>query len=289
MKNKLYLPIAIAFALLATSCNRLDVMGMFFSSGSHTEDRVAAWLDWNSQHPANIITGVPDNYRVYVCSDIHLEGDVGRVQQFLRREYADPQGLFSIVGGDLANESGARPYRQLDSLLRLPEAVDTCFVTIGNHDIYFDCQQHYADYFHTSTYTVTVQTQSGMRDLFVFLDSGNATHGRRQLQWLKELLEHRDDYRHVVVSTHTCLFRNSYDYSTTPAANLPEEEYYELLSLMSANNVSLFLMGHFHHKEFHTLGGVPYYMTDNLNEDTDTPSFLIVTCGDKVSCEYSDL
>ena len=287
MKTKHLILLTATLAL--ASCNRLDVTGMFFSSGTHTEDRVAQWLEWNDQHPATVINGAPDQYNIYVCSDIHLEGNTDRISQFLQHEYADPSGLFSIVNGDLANESGPRPFRQLDSLLRLPSASDTCFVTIGNHDIYFDCQQYYQQYFHTSTYTVTVQTVSGAKDLFVFLDSGNATHGQRQLQWLRQLLQQRDQYRHVVVSTHTCLFRTSYNYSTTPAANLPEEEYYQLLDLMSDHNVSLFLMGHFHHKEEHTLGGVPYVMTDNLNEQKDQPSYLVVTCANKVSYHYEEI
>ena len=281
--------ILLTATLVLASCNRLDVTGMFFSSGTHTEDRVAQWLEWNDQHSATVINGAPDQYNIYVCSDIHLEGNTDRISQFLQHEYADPSGLFSIVNGDLANESGPRPFRLLDSLLRLPSASDTCFVTIGNHDIYFDCQQYFQQYFHTSTYTVTVQTISGAKDLFVFLDSGNATHGQRQLQWLRQLLQQRDQYRHVVVSTHTCLFRTSYNYSTTPAANLPEEEYYQLLDLMSDHNVSLFLMGHFHHKEEHTLGGVPYVMTDNLNEQEDQPSYLVVTCADKVSYHYEEI
>ena len=134
-----------------------------------------------------------------------------------------------------------------------------------------------------------MQTVGGAKDLFVFLDSGNATHGRRQLDWLKQLLQQRDQYRHVVVNTHTCLFRTSYNYSTTPAANLPEEEYYELIDLMSRHNVSLFLMGHFHHKEQHLIGNTPYVMTDNLNEQEATPSYLVVTCADKVSYRYEDL
>ena len=287
MKTKHLILLTVTLAL--ASCNRLDVTGMFFSSGTHTEDRVAQWLEWNDQHPATVINGAPDQYNIYVCSDIHLEGNTDRISQFLQHEYADPSGLFSIVNGDLANESGPRPFRQLDSLLRLPSATDTCFVTIGNHDIYFDCQQYFQQYFHTSTYTVTVQTVSGAKDLFVFLDSGNATHGQRQLQWLRQLLQQRDQYRHVVVSTHTCLFRTSYNYSTTPAANLPEEEYYQLLDLMSDHNVSLFLMGHFHHKEQHTLGGVPYVMTDNLNEQKDQPSYLVVTCANKVSYHYEEI
>ena len=281
--------ILLTATLVLASCNRLDVTGMFFSSGTHTEDRVAQWLEWNDQHSATVINGAPDQYNIYVCSDIHLEGNTDRISQFLQHEYADPSGLFSIINGDLANESGPRPFRQLDSLLRLPSASDTCFVTIGNHDIYFDCQQYFQQYFHTSTYTVTVQTISGAKDLFVFLDSGNATHGQRQLQWLRQLLQQRDQYRHVVVSTHTCLFRTSYNYSTTPAANLPEEEYYQLLDLMSDHNVSLFLMGHFHHKEQHTLGGVPYVMTDNLNEQEDQPSYLVVTCANKVSYRYEEI
>ncbi len=279
----------IAISLTLGSCDRLDVKGMFFSSGTHTEDRVAQWLAWNEQHPATVIADAPDSYNIYVCSDIHLEGNTDRVERFLRAEGDDPAGLFSIVNGDIANEPGPRPFRQLDSLLRTPSAADTCFTAIGNHDIYFDCQQYYQQYFHTSTYTVAVKTLGGATDLFIFLDSGNATHGRRQLQWLRELLQHRDEYRHVVVATHTCLFRTSYNYSTTPAANLPEEEYYQLVDLMSRHQVSLFLMGHFHHKEEHTLGGVPYVMTDNLNETKDTPSYLVVTCADQVSYHYEEL
>lgn len=285
IRNILLITLTLAFA----GCNRLDVKGMFFSSGSHTEDRVAAWLEWNDTHDAVVISNVPDQYRAYVCSDIHLSDSTSRVERFLAAEQADPMGLFSFINGDIANVSGERPFRMLDSLLRLPTATDTCFVTIGNHDIYFDCEQYYKQYFHTSTYTVTVHTVSGAKDLFIFLDSGNATHGRRQLEWLRQLLQQRGLYRHVVVGTHTCLFRNSYNYSTTPAANLPEEETYELFSLMEQNQVSLFLMGHFHHKEEHLIGSVPYVMTDNLNEEKDAPSYLVVTLGNEVEYKYQEL
>ena len=296
MKLK-YIALIVLAAVAATGCDRLDVKGMFFSSGSHTEDRVGEWLAWNEAHPATVLTGVPDEYRVYVTSDIHITDSAPRVVDFLNAEYSDPRAVFSIVNGDIANVRGEAPFRVMDSLLRLPRtydhmprpAEDTCFVTIGNHDIYFDCQEYYKKYFHTSTYTVTVQTVGGAQDLFVFLDSGNATHGRRQLAWLKEVLSHRGEYRNVVVNTHTCLFRTSYNYSTTPAANLPEDECYELLDLMQESRVSLFLMGHFHHKEQHTIGDVQYVMTDNLNEEKEVPNYLVVTCGQKVSYEYKEL
>lgn len=296
MKLK-YIALIVLAAVAWTGCDRLDVKGMFFSSGTHTEDRVAEWLAWNEAHPATVLTGVPDEYCVYVTSDIHITDEAPRVEAFLSAEYADPRAVFSIVGGDIANVRGEAPFRVMDSLLHLPHphyhsprpAEDTCFVIIGNHDIYFDCQEYYKKYFHTSTYTVTVQTVGGAQDLFVFLDSGNATHGRRQLAWLKEVLGRRGEYRNVVVCTHTCLFRTSYNYSTTPAANLPEDECYELLDLMQASRVNLFLMGHFHHKEQHTVGDVEYVMTDNLNEEKEVPNYLVVTCGERVSYEYKEL
>ena len=285
MKARICLILSIALVLGA--CDRLDVKGMFFSSGSHTEDRVAEWLAWDEQHGENIIDGVPDTYRVYVCSDIHLNDDATRVATVLQQENDDPLGQFSIVLGDIANESGERPFRLLDSVARL--GADTCFVILGNHDIYFDCEQYYKQYFHTSTYTVTVQTVSGAKDLFIFLDSGNGTHGKRQLAWLKEVLQHRNEYRHVVVGTHSCLFRNSYVYNSTPGANLPEDEFYELLYLMDESDVNLFLMGHFHHREEHVIGNVPYVMTDNLNENEETPSYLVVTLGKNVEYKYQEL
>jgi predicted phosphodiesterase len=296
MKLK-YIALIVLAAVAWTGCDRLDVKGMFFSSGTHTEDRVAEWLAWNEEHPATVLTGVPDEYCVYVTSDIHITDEAPRVEAFLSAEYADPRAVFSIVGGDIANVRGEAPFRVMDSLLHLPHphyhsprpAEDTCFVIIGNHDIYFDCQEYYKKYFHTSTYTVTVQTVGGAQDLFVFLDSGNATHGRRQLAWLKEVLGRRGEYRNVVVCTHTCLFRTSYNYSTTPAANLPEDECYELLDLMQESRVNLFLMGHFHHKEQHTVGDVEYVMTDNLNEEKEMPNYLVVTCGERVSYEYKEL
>ena len=58
---------------------------------------------------------------------------------------------------------------------------------------------------------------------------------------------------------------------------------------MDENDVSLFLMGHFHHKEEHLIGGVPYVMTDNLNEEKDTPSYLVVTLGNEVNYKYCEL
>ena len=48
-------------------------------------------------------------------------------------------------------------------------------------------------------------------------------------------------------------------------------------------------MGHFHMREQRQFAGVQYIMTDNLNEDTDVPSYLVLTVGEKLAYEYVEL
>ena len=136
---------------------------------------------------------------------------------------------------------------------------------------------------------MTVKTVSGFQDLYVFLDSGNGTHGQRQLEWLEEQLSHREAYRHCFVISHNWLFRTSYNYTTTPAANLPQDEQYAFMDLMSRSNVEMVIMGHFHMREQRQFGGVQYVMTDNLNDGKVTPSYLVVNVGEKVTYAYEEL
>ena len=292
-KTFTYSLVLAAFVLLAfPSCNRLDIAGMVINR-SDTEERVADWLDWDSQNEPIVINNVRDDYTFYSCSDIHINDDNSRFAQYITNERNDPFAVFSIIAGDLANESGERPFALADSAMQFNPAIhaknDPCFPIIGNHDVYYDCAELYKQYFHTSTYTVTVTTHSGYKDLFIFLDSGNGTHGRRQLDWLEEQLSHRTDYRHCFVISHNWLFRTTYNYTTTPAANLPEEEQYAFMDLMSHNAVDMVIMGHFHYRDVKTFGGVKYVMTDNLNDSKEAPSYLVVRCADQITYEYQPL
>ena len=291
MKKHTYTIILALGLLMASSCNRLDIPGMIINR-SDTEQRVADWLDWNEQNGMPVINNVPDNYTFYSCSDSHINDDNSRLAKYITIERNDPEAVFSIIAGDLANESGEGPFILADSAMMFDPLTqaenDPCFPIIGNHDVYFDCAKFYKQYFHTSTYTVTVKTVGGYKDLYILLDSGNGTFGHRQTKWLEEQLEHRSEYRHCFVISHNWLFRTSYNYTTTPASNLPQEEQYAFMDLMSRGNVDMVLMGHFHMREQRQFGGVQYVMTDNLN-DGGKPSYLVVTVGEKVSFEYEDL
>jgi len=298
--KKLHLIIIATIALIATSCNRLDVAGMVVNR-SDTEERVADWIDYNAQNGEPVIENAPDEYRIYSCSDSHYserdsivpQGENDRLYKYITAMRNDPEALFAIHAGDMVNESGEKGFIMTEAALQYnPETQDTekpCFLIIGNHDVYFDCASFFKQHFHTSTYTVTVKTVGGFQDLYIFLDSGNGTHGKRQLEWLEEKLKNREDYRHCIVISHNWLFRTSYNYTTTPAANLPLDEQYAFMDMMSRCNVNMVLMGHFHMREQRQFGGVQYVMTDNLNEDVETPSYLMVNVSDKVTYEYREL
>ena len=298
--KKQHLILIAAAAIFAMGCNRLDIAGMVINR-SDTEERVADWLDYNAQNGEPVIEDAPDEYHVYSCSDSHYserdsivtQGANDRLYQYITAMRNDSEALFAIHAGDMVNESGEKGFVMTEEAIRYnleTQAADKpCFLVIGNHDVYFDCATFFKQHFHTSTYTVTVKTVSGYQDLYVFLDSGNGTHGKRQLDWLEKQLSNRDKYRHCFVISHNWLFRTSYNYTTTPAANLPQDEQYAFMDLMSRSNVNMVIMGHFHMREQRQFGGVQYVMTDNLNEDVETPSYLVVNVGAKVTYEYQEL
>ena len=288
MKKLTYYTILVVGLMLVSSCDRLDIAGMVINRSS-TEERVADWLDYDTQNGMPILNNVPDAYTFYSCSDTHINDDNSRLASYITIERNDPEAVFSIIAGDLANESGEGSYILADSAIKFNPSTqienDLCFPIIGNHDVYFDCAEFYKQHFHTSTYTVTVNTVSGYKDLFIFLDSGNGTHGRRQLDWLEEQLSHRTEYRYCFVVSHNWLFRTTYNYTTTPASNLPEDEQYAFMDLMSRNAVDMVVMGHFHYRDTKTFGGVKYVMTANLNDSAEA-SYLVVRCADKITYEY---
>ena len=299
MKKQHLIIFFVVSMILATGCNRLDIAGMVINR-SDTEERIADWLDYDAQNGMPVIENAPDEYHVYSCSDSHYserdsivpQGEKDRLYKYITAERNDSMAIFAIHAGDMVNESGEAGFRMThDALCYNAETQakdDPCFLVIGNHDVYYDCAKFYKQYFHTSTYTVTVKTVGGYQDLYIFLDSGNGTFGKRQTKWLEEQLEHRSDYRHCFVISHNWLFRTSYNYTTTPAANLPQDEQYAFMDLMSRSNVELVIMGHFHMREQRQFGGVQYVMTANLN-DGGKPGYLVVNVGEKVTYVYEEL
>lgn len=292
--------LALGLILSLSSCNRLDILGMVVNR-SDTEARVSNWLNYNDQNGMPVVDSVPDEYCFYSCSDSHYserdsivpQGENDRLYHYIKAMRNDAKAAFAIHAGDMVNESGEAGFKMTEKALRFDPANQLedkpCFLVIGNHDVYFDCADYFKQYFHTSTYAVTVKTLGGHQDLFLFLDSGNGTHGKKQLEWLESQLANRKQYRYCFVISHNWLFRTTYNYTTTPAANLPEDEQYAFMNLMSENDVNMVIMGHFHYTDAKTFDGVQYVMTDNLNEDKEEASYMVVTCGDRITYQHLKL
>ena len=59
MKHNIIFLMILA-GLLGVSCDSLDVVGMFVSSGPSTEDRVEEWLAYNEANGMTVIDGIND-------------------------------------------------------------------------------------------------------------------------------------------------------------------------------------------------------------------------------------
>ncbi|MBQ8703495.1 MAG: metallophosphoesterase [Bacteroidales bacterium] len=233
-----------------------------------------------------MLTAPANGYRMYICTDIHTDEYPHRFEAFVRSMRSDGQAVGGLLLGDIANRKGS---------LGIAAAVaDTTAATgngaplmaiVGNHDLFFGQWDDFKRYFGSSTYCFTVSTP-GFSDLYIMLDSGGGCHGRRQMDWLKTLLRRRGDYRHCVVCTHVNLFRT--DLSQFVSGNLPLEETYQLMELLSENGVSLVLQGHDHHREDVVFGGVRYLTLDCLKDGTDNASYLVLEVGDRLLCDFKE-
>jgi UDP-2,3-diacylglucosamine pyrophosphatase LpxH len=141
---------------------------------------------------------------------------------------------------------------------------------IGNHDLFFHGWDTYFELFGSSTYSFTVRT-SDTSDLYICLDSGGGTHGWRQLEWLKDLLEkERKNVRYCILFTHNNFFRTRRTGSTNPLV----DELRVLMDLCYTNSVDMVIMGHDHKRSEEFLGVTRYVTLDALQDDFEDASYL---------------
>ena len=130
---------AASVIIFATGCNRLDVAGMVINR-SDTEERVADWLDYNAQNSEPVIENVPDEYCIYSTSDSHysdrdgfeLQGPKDRLYKYVTVERNDPKAIFSLLVGDLANQSGEAGPRPRTTHASLFWAITICTMIVPN-------------------------------------------------------------------------------------------------------------------------------------------------------------
>jgi len=284
---KLFTTILAMMAILMCSCNKVDMSGLVVPASADVETRVAESLAINAVRGLIDLQASSDDYSIYVCSDIHTDDYPHRFEQFVRLLRQDVGAVAGLLLGDIANQRGA--------LATAAAVADTTAYTagaapvmalVGNHDLFFNQWEDFKRYFGSSTYFFTVTTPNH-RDLYIMLDSGGGCHGRRQTEWLADVLARRDNYRHCVVCTHVNLFRN--DLSQFISANLPLEETYQLMRMSADNGVELWLQGHDHHREELRYEGVNYVSLENLSDGAANASWLRLDAGKQLAWHFENL
>jgi len=271
-----------------TSCSKNnDYLGLFYTINESPDERFAQSMSYNDEHGYDKITGVPDNYEVYVMSDTHVSySKTDNLDRFVSDYLADSVAApFALCLGDLINATGHWDCFA-DHVKPVSDAGRKIYYTVGNHDLYFNQWKDFFSRFGSSTYWFEVQTVNGFKDLYISIDSGNGTLGYDQRRWLENVLKDKQNhgYRHILVFTHTHFFKK--DSSQGHTSNFNLEETYDLLDLFDRYDVSMVLQGHSHSRDLTTFKDVVYLRVDALKDYALDAYYTILNVGNYINYEF---
>ena len=289
--------------LLLSSCNpNYDMAGMLNGSSPEVSTRFEQSMAYNDSVGIPAVVVPSADYRVYVCTDSHIDSVPTNLTTFVQAAAADTLCPLALHLGDLVNAQGHIPYavsllQGLPNLLTTNHSplTTTLAITPGNHDIYFNQWDEWRGYFGTSVYWFyTMLPDSTVLDRFICLDSAEGTLGTAQLQWLRELLttDHlplttNHPFRHTVVFTHTHLFKR--DNSQGHTSNYAIEETYELTSLLEQGGVEMYWCGHDHSREITQYAGFTAIIVDAIEDHYPPAFYMIADFSDKINYRFIQL
>ena len=283
-----------AFVILLSSCNpNYDMAGMLNGSSPEVSTRFEQSMAYNDSVGIPAVVVPSADYRVYVCTDSHIDSIPTNLTTFVQAAAADTLCPLLLHLGDLVNAQGHIPYAV--SLLTPNQSPLTTFLALGNHDIYFNQWDEWRSYFGTSVYWFyTMLPDSTILDRFICLDSAEGTLGTAQLQWLRELLTTNHlplttnhPFRHTIVFTHTHLFKR--DNSQGHTSNYAIEETYELTSLLEQGGVDMYWCGHDHSREITDYAGFTSIVVDAIEDHYPPAFYMIADLSDEINYRFIQL
>ena len=281
--------------LLLPSCNpNYDLAGFLNSTSPKVSTRFEQSMAYNDSVGVPAVVVPSADYRVYVCTDSHIDSIPTNLTTFVQAAAADTLCPLLLHLGDLVNAQGHIPYAV--SLLTPNQSSLTAFLALGNHDIYFNQWDEWRSYFGTSVYWFyTMLPDSTVLDRFICLDSAEGTIGTAQLQWLRELLTgngsqpstlnaQHSSFRHTIVFTHTHFFRR--DHSQQHTSNYAIEETYELTSLLEKGGVDMYWCGHDHSREITDYAGFTSIVVDAIEDHYPPAFYMVATLSDQINYHF---
>lgn len=265
-------------------------------------------------------------YEVSAASDIHIADSTHYLEGYAAWTQSEPRVEMGLLVGDyiMANNRWCIFYGGLQAGFITAQKLRTYhpdqeplaearpyLATVGNHDLFFNQWVQYCDGqdgyqgLHTSTWYAVVEltetaVSAGMKDIYISLDTGSGTLGHKQMEWFRRLVSalqaQREmlDVRHVVVITHTNIFKKD---GSQRGSLMPMEETAELMHLFQEAGISIVLQGHDHYREESVYGGVTYLTLDCLKEEPDKgedagmfddrkSSFCLLRMGEEIKYEF---
>lgn len=273
--------------LIMTSCGKnIDYKGLFFTFNESPDERFAQSMEYNEKHGYDVVVGVPDEYDVYVMSDVHVDFSTNNLDRYVSDYLADTTAApFALCLGDVINATGHFDYFA-EHVKPVTDAGRKVYYTVGNHDLYFDQWKEFYSRFGSSTYWFEVHTAGGFKDLYIAIESGSGTLGVDQRQWLEDVLKEKriQGFRNVIVFTHTHFFKK--DTSQGHTSNFNLEETYDLLDLFDRYDVTMVLQGHCHSRDLTVFKDVVYLRVDALEDHYPDAFYTIVKVGNEINYEF---
>ena len=271
-------------AATAAACSHLDVKGIFMPTGDGVEKRFEQSMEMNKDlnagkillQPSTLTGTAPGDYMFYVATDPHIDQTSVNLSQFNDAFRNDPEAAFGVILGDCTDVRDNLD-KYMEALAYNPEAHaydHKIYHTLGNHDLFYNGWVDFKEKVGPATYWFEAAFEGG-KDLYICLDTATATLGSKQTKWFRSFLaEHRQDYRHCIILTHTNFFYT--DNSQAGSGNMPFEESLALIDFLAEQKVTLVLQGHDHYREDLTYDNVRYIILGAIHDGAEAPEYLKV-------------
>ena len=316
--------------LLLPSCNpNYDLAGFLNGTSPKVSTRFEQSIAYNDSVGVPAVVVPSADYRVYVCTDSHIDSIPTNLTTFVQAAAADTLCPLLLHLGDLVNAQGHIPYaisllqdpplpllqREGESLAPIVEGnlspLPLCrgsrrgshpylAIALGNHDIYFNQWDEWRSYFGTSVYWFyTMLPDSTILDRFICLDSAEGTLGTAQLQWLRELLTENGSQPSTLNAQpsssfrHTIVFTHTHlfkrDNSQGHTSNYAIEEIYELTSLLEQGGIDMYWCGHDHSREITDYAGFTSIVVDAIEDHYPPAFYMVATLSDQINYRFIQL
>lgn len=109
MKKNIYFVICLLLLLIACNNPNYDMPGMFNGTSPEVATRFAHSMDYNATIGETHLS-VPADYRIYVCTDSHIDSTHHNLEQFVLAYKSDSLCPVALHLGDLINAQGNYPH-----------------------------------------------------------------------------------------------------------------------------------------------------------------------------------